>query len=49
MLVIDKRPNIVRNVYTEDVEGVQVHSMAHTFSTPTTPWFGITSRIVRLK
>lgn len=25
VLVIDKRPNIAGNVYTEDVEGIHVH------------------------
>lgn len=25
VLVIDKRPNIAGNVYTENVEGIQVH------------------------
>lgn len=34
VLVIDKRPNIAGNVYTEDVEGIHVHSFgAHIFHT----------------
>ena len=34
VLVIDKRPNIAGNVYTEDVEGIQVHKYgAHIFHT----------------
>ena len=34
VLVIDKRPNIAGNVYTEEVEGIQVHKYgAHIFHT----------------
>ncbi len=34
VLVIDKRPNIAGNVYTEDVEGIKVHKYgAHIFHT----------------
>ena len=34
VLVIDKRPNIAGNVYTEEVEGIQVHTYgAHIFHT----------------
>ena len=34
VLVIDKRPNIAGNVYTEDVEGIKVHVYgAHIFHT----------------
>ena len=34
VLVIDKRPNIAGNVYTEAVEGIQVHKYgAHIFHT----------------
>ena len=34
VLVIDKRPNIAGNVYTEDVEGIHVHKYgAHIFHT----------------
>lgn len=34
VLVIDKRPNIAGNVYTEDVEGIHVHKFgAHIFHT----------------
>ena len=34
VLVIDKRPNIAGNVYTEDMEGIHVHKYgAHIFHT----------------
>ena len=34
VLVIDKRPNIAGNIYTEDVEGIHVHKYgAHIFHT----------------
>ena len=34
VLVIDKRPNIGGNVYTEDIEGIHVHRYgAHIFHT----------------
>ena len=34
VLVVDKRPNIAGNVYTEPVEGIQVHKYgAHIFHT----------------
>ena len=34
VLVVDKRPNIAGNVYTEDVEGIHVHKYgAHIFHT----------------
>ena len=34
ILVIDKRPNVAGNVYTEDIEGIQVHKYgAHIFHT----------------
>ena len=34
VLVIDKRPNIAGNVFTEDVEGIHVHKYgAHIFHT----------------
>ena len=32
VLVIDKRPNIAGNVFTEDVEGIHVHNMVRIFS-----------------
>ena len=38
VLVIDKRPTIGGNVYTENVEGI---NMAHIFSTPTIRKCGI--------
>ena len=34
VLVIDRRPNIAGNVYTEEIEGIQVHKYgAHIFHT----------------
>ena len=34
ILVIDKRPNVGGNVYTEDIEGIHVHKYgAHIFHT----------------
>ena len=34
VLVVDKRPNIAGNVYTEDIEGIYVHKYgAHIFHT----------------
>lgn len=34
VLVIDRRPNIAGNVYTEDIEGIHVHKYgAHIFHT----------------
>ncbi len=37
VLVIDKRPNIAGNVYTEDIEGIHVHTYgAHIFHTNNT-------------
>ena len=34
VLVVDKRPNIAGNVYTEDIEGIHVHKYgAHIFHT----------------
>ena len=34
VLVIDKRPNIAGNIYTEEVEGINVHKYgAHIFHT----------------
>lgn len=32
VLVIDKRPHIAGNVYTEKVEGINVHKYVHIFS-----------------
>ena len=34
VLVIDKRPNIAGNVYTEEVEGIQVHKYVRIFFIP---------------
>ena len=34
MLVVDKRPNIAGNIYTENIEGINVHKYgAHIFHT----------------
>lgn len=34
VLVIDKRPNIAGNIFTEDIEGIHVHKYgAHIFHT----------------
>ena len=39
VLVIDKRPNIAGNVYTEKVEGIHVHKYgAHIFHTNVLLW-----------
>ena len=35
-LVIDKRSHIAGNIYTEPVEGINVHSTVHISSIPTT-------------
>lgn len=44
VLVIDKRPNIAGNVYTEEMEGIQVHKYgAHIFHTNNKKvWYYIT-------
>ena len=48
VLVVDKRPNIAGNVYTEDIEGIHVHtSMVHIFSIPTIKRCGITLQNLR--
>lgn len=31
VLVIDKRPNIAGNIYTEKVEGINFHKYEHTY------------------
>ena len=41
VLVIDKRPNIAGNIYTEKVEGIMYTSTALIFSTPTIKKCGI--------
>lgn len=47
VLVIDKRPNIAGNVYTEDVEKIHVHKYgAHIFHTNNKK-YGIISRSLR--
>lgn len=45
VLVVDKRPNIAGNVYTENIEGINVHntSTAHIFSIPIIKRYGTTS------
>ena len=43
VLVVDKRPNIAGNVYTEKTEGINVHNMEHIFSILTTRKYGIIS------
>ena len=44
VLVVDKRPNIAGNIYTKNIEGINVHKYgAHIFHT-ITKRFGITSR-----
>lgn len=43
VLVIDKRPNIAGNVYTEDMEKSMYINMEHTFSIQTTKRSGIIS------
>lgn len=43
VLVIDKRPNIAGNVYTEDIEKIHVHKYgAHIFHTNNNKKYGIT-------
>ena len=41
VLVVDKRPNIAGNIYTENIEGINVHK--HISSIPTTKRSGIIS------
>ena len=41
VLVIDKRPHIAGNVYTERVAGIHVTATAPIFSTPMTRRYGI--------
>ena len=41
VLVIDKRPNIAGNVYTEDMEKSMYINMEHIFSTQITKKYGI--------
>ena len=40
-LVIDKRPHIGGNVYTDSVNGINVHNMEHIFSIPAISVCGI--------
>ena len=42
VLVIDKRPNIAGNIYTEKVEGINFHKYARIFFTPIIRKSGIT-------
>ena len=41
VLVIDKRPNIAGNVYTEDMEKIHVHKYGAHISTQITKKYGI--------
>ena len=42
VLVIDKRPNVAGNIYTENVEGIYVHKYgAHIFHTNDTKLFSL--------
>ena len=41
VLVIDKRPNIAGNVFTEKIEGINVHKYGHIFSILIIRKFGI--------
>ena len=34
VLVVDKRPNIAGNIYTEKQEGINVHKYVHIYSIP---------------
>lgn len=47
VLVVDKRPNIAGNVYTEDIEESMCTSMVHIFSIPTIKRCGITLQNLR--
>ena len=42
VLVIDKRPNIAGNVYTEKLEGINFHKYGAHISIQTIPRYGIT-------
>ena len=42
VLVVDKRPNIAGNIYTENIEGINVHKYGLTFSILTTKRSGTT-------
>ena len=46
VLVIDKRPNIAGNVYTEDIENIHVHNMVRTFSIQIIKKCGIMLRVL---
>ena len=53
VLVIDKRPNIAGNVYTQEMEGIHVHIYgAHIFHTnilnSTVRWRSLTVRTLKL-
>jgi len=41
VLVVDKRPNIAGNIYTENIEGINVHSMVLISFIPIIKRFGI--------
>lgn len=42
VLVVEKRPNIGGNIYTEKLEGINVHNMEHISSIPIIKRSGIT-------
>ena len=44
VLVVDKRPNIAGNIYTKNIEGINVHKYGAHISILITKRFGITSR-----
>ncbi len=47
VLVIDKRSNIAGNIYTENVEGINVHKYGAHIFIPTTKKYGITLQNLR--
>lgn len=47
VLVVDKRPNIAGNIYTEISRALMSISMVHTFSIPMTKRCGIISHSLR--
>ena len=50
VLVIDKRPNIGGNIYTENIDGINVHKYgAHIFHTSNKKNMGIYKSICRIQ
>ena len=43
VLVVEKRPNIAGNIYTENIEGINVHKYGAHISIPTIKRYGATS------